>query len=354
MKKLYLYRNIDFKGNKHPNPYILNLKDALSFEFEIVNQNNNKIGVLEPYLYLFRAKFYYFNWIETLPQNKFGKLQAMLFYFFLLIAKAFKKKIIWTLHNKYAHNKEKNFWNDMMYKILIRYSNVIITHSEVGVTFIRDNYSGFHYKVKYFIHPLTSIKPVNFNEKKIYDFLIWGEVHVYKGISEFLDFIKDNLEMQQFKILIIGKCFDESYKIQIMQKLSNNTVYYDQYYNLQEISKFASQSKFILFTYNLTSVLSSGSLMDSISMGATVIGPNDCAFKDLAQHCFIYNYKSFADIPSIYNSHNLVRINYTADFNECCNNDLHKFYVENTWASFGDRLNETLNNILLPQLTVKN
>ena len=345
MKTLYLYRNVGFKNNKHPNPYIHHLKDALSLNFTIVNPNNNKIGVLEPFLFLFKARFYYFNWIETLPKNRFGKFQTIMFLIFLLLAKGLKKKIVWTLHNKYAHNEVKNFWNDLMYKVLICYANVVITHSEAGVNFIGEKSVNLKSKVKYFVHPLTAITTSDNSDFKIYDFLIWGEVHPYKGIAEFLDFVNHNPEMQHYKILIIGQCFDEKYKSQIISKLNTNIIYDDHYYGLEDIASFAGKSEFILFTYNLTSILSSGSLMDSISMGATVIGPNDGAFKDLGEHCFVYNYNHFSDLPVIYKNHIHVKNHYSVEFTEYCNEDFFEFYKENTWANFGKKLNEALNNI---------
>lgn len=338
MTNVYLYRRINFDYTRYPNPYIFNLEDSLSQYFNIVNKNDNKIGVADLFRYLFRTKIFFFNWIEILPQAKLGKFQVVIFRLFLVLAKISGKKVVWTLHNKYSHAVSRNYWTDVMYDILVKCSDLILTHSQAGISFVEAQYPAHAYKTKYIIHPVLEILPVPVARKKKYDFLIWGGIHPYKGIVEFLQFVKNSDEMRLFKILILGRCFNEEYGRIINENLSENVIYRDEFFEIEEIAKFASQSKFILFTYKLTSTLSSGSLMDSIRMRTMIIGPNDAAFKDLSSQPFVYTYNDFDELPQIYKQHAEV---------DGCMSDMEEFCSHNTWNKFGRKLFSELENIHL-------
>jgi beta-1,4-mannosyltransferase len=175
------------------------------------------------------------------------------------------------------------------------------------------------------------------NEKK-YDFLIWGQIQPYKGIIDFLTFVRSSEYMKSIKILIIGKCFDEEYKTELNKYLSDNITHQDKFYELEQISKFANQTKFILFTYKSNSLLSSGSLMDSIRMRSLVIGPNDGAFKDLSTFQFVKVYNNFEDIIGIHKNYLNVQ--------DSINLEIEEFCVNNNWDIFGDKLNAELIKIL--------
>ena len=341
MKNVFLYRRIDTDYNQYPNPYIVNLEKSLSLNFNIINKKNNKIGVFDLFNYLFRTDIFYFNWIESIPYNRFGKLQAIFFYLFLRLVKFSRKKVIWTLHNKYSHDKGKNFWTDFMYKILIDNSDLILTHSWEGRKFIKIKYPNAVFKVKYIVHPMMEVFPFVKEEKK-YDFLIWGSIQPYKGILEFLQFVNNSVEMKCFKILIIGKCDDEQYNFSILELLSENITYYNRFFKISDIAHFVNQSRFILFTYKTVSILSSGALMDSIRMRGSIIGPNDGAFKDLNQHPFIHTYDRIEELAEIYNKY---------QSENSFNNEITKFCRHNTWELFGEKLKMQLQSLDTLELT---
>src|SRR5690606_2642237 len=107
-----------------------------------------------------------------------------------------------------------------------------------------------------------------------YDFLIWGSIFPYKGIDKFLSYIKNNPQGRPYKILLVGKCFNQQYKEELSRLLTKEITFYDELWGLDKIAEYSRMAKFTLFTYHSNTVISSGSLMDAISMGSIIIGPN--------------------------------------------------------------------------------
>jgi beta-1,4-mannosyltransferase len=332
--RIYFYPKIDVEATQSPNPYILDFEQALRKHNTIVNEKNNNKGVLDFILFFRKTDAYIFNWIEDLPIYRLGKIQAVVFFFFLIAARLFKKKTCWVLHNKYSHFLQKNSWTDFMYDILMKYSDLILTHSKAGIRFGKDNYPEYAHKIKYLVHPVKEPIPGKETKEKEYDFLIWGTVHPYKGILEFLKFVEKEQALRSMKILIAGRCFDADYKAKIEAHLSPNVSFKDQFFDMNEIADWAARSNFILFTHKATSVLSSGVLMDSIRMSAKIMGPNQGAFKDLNHHSFIYTYDQFEDIPGLFE-----KARQEEDPDPSL---IRQFYLHHNWDSFADDFQELI------------
>jgi glycosyltransferase involved in cell wall biosynthesis len=330
MNTVYLYPKVIASEN----PYMKDLEHSMAVHYKIINKTPNNNGVADLFKYLLQADIYYFNWIESLAARRFGKIQIIAFVLFLIIAKCLKKKIVWTLHNKYAHDKSKNIWVDFMFRIMLKYSELIITHSQSGVDFVKERNQLWSKKTKYFIHPIRHVFPFNVdNQKYTYDFLIWGTIWPYKGVVEFLQFLKETGNTH-YKVLIVGICINEQMKIDLESYLTDNVIHMNNFYEMKDIAGFANQTKFTLFTYKPVSVLSSGSLMDSIGMGSAIIGPNTGAFKDLSSYNFINTYDTYSDIISFCNNSKLTGNSTLNEIKSFCN--------ENSWPLFGESLNKAL------------
>lgn len=329
MSKIFLYPKTDkFIGS--PNPYIANFITALSKNHTVVNKNAKNKGVLNLFRYLFKTDIFIFNWIESLSEKRNGKLQIVLFVIFTICAKITHKKIIWILHNKYSHHKKNDSWTDFMYRFIMAASDKIITHSESGREFVESNYPKFSKKVSVIIHPVSEMFKLETPTEKCFDFLIWGSIYPYKGIDKFLSHIKRSPKDLSFKILLVGKCFSPAYKEKIHGLLSENITFHDELFEMEEIAEFSRKSKFTLFTYQSESVISSGSLIDAIRMGATVIGPNHGGFKDLSHYSFMHTYDSFEEVF-------LIPGQYASDLIQEQEERL-KFCKENSWQVFIEKL----------------
>ena len=338
MANIYFYPKGDPKLDESSNPYTLNFEKSLSKNHTIVNKSINKKGVFDLFRYLLKSDIFLFNWIENIPYRRYGKFQVPIFLFIILIIKILKKKIIWILHNKGIHDIKNNNWINFMFFLMMRHSNLIITHSLEGIDFTKKKYPKFSSKVKFLMHPVTEVIPVNPELPQKYDILIWGVIHPYKGIIQFLKSFADSNESSLVKILIVGKCNDKEYKKHLTKYLSENIVHLDDFYDIEEIARFANQSRYILFTQKSDSVLSSGALMDSIRMGSNVIAPNFGAFKDLSSYGFMQTYDTYDGIIKILRNKEIgVKSN---------SQEIQNFCYENSWDYFIKKFDKELIKIL--------
>nr|MBI1231311.1 glycosyltransferase [Cytophagales bacterium] len=329
MANVFLFPlNQSSKGS--PNPYMTNFKNALKRKVTIVNEKAVHRGVLTLFFYLFRSDFFILNWIEFLSEKRFGIIQYRLFVVFCWISKILQKKIVWVLHNKGSHHGGSSSKTAYMFDILMNRADHIITHSYSGKEFVEKNYPAAVHKVEVIIHPVEPPFEDDFSKQKTYDMLIWGSLHPYKGVDRFLEFIRSSSEFDRFKMLIVGKCFNESYKEKIEAYLSDNITYRDEMLTIEDIAALAARTRFVLFTYKSETILSSGALMDTMRMDTQVLGPDYAAFKDLSSLSCITTYRTFEELPSIIKAY---------DETKTWNQEMReRFYKENNWNSFADKL----------------
>lgn len=329
MRRFYIYPKLDPTKLVSPNPYVKNLEKALESDYNIVNKYPIKYGIFELYRFFFRTDIYLFNWIEDLPSKRCGKIQSSLFILFLWIASFFGKRIVWVMHNIYSHTNMDHAWTKYLFRLMIKQSSVIITHSLEGVHFIENSFPEALTKVSYVIHPMDVLR-INSNENsKQYDLLIWGTVHKYKGVVDFLQYAVTS-DLRDKKILVAGICPDPDLNAELRSLQSENIIFLEKFFDLDEISNLASISHNVLFTYNSESILSSGSLMDTITMGSRIIGPDRGAFKDLKEHGFISTFTEYKEIVDLVNNSS---INNTE-----IKNRIKKFYNDNTWDLLNSKL----------------
>lgn len=339
---VFLYPKVDYQANESPNPYIHDFELAIRQHNTISNKGLLKTGVFELFSHLTRSDIYIFHWIENLKNKRFGKIQVLFFVAFLHLSKVLGKKKVFVLHNKYAHDTKKNFWTDLTFHLMMKHGDLILTHSKEGIAFGKQYFPQYAHKIKYFVHPIKSPLQPTARTSKQYDLLIWGSIYPYKGILEFLQFIKK--QSPNYKILILGRCFDTAYKKKLEACLTDQIHFEDKFLSIEELAKLAGQTKFILFTYHAKSVLSSGSLMDSIRMGATVLGPECGAFKDLKAYPFIQTYEHFEDILEKIKSYDQLEKG-TAE-------ELTAFCKQNNWEAFAQKLHLELKKLTAEDLVL--
>lgn len=333
MTRVFLYPlHHTFKGS--PNPYMHNFREAMEKQTTVVNANSVHRGVLNLFLYFFRTDVFILNWIEFLAEKRFGRVQVFFFLLFCKLSRFFGKKIIWVLHNKGSHHGGAEGITEHMFQVLMKRSNHIITHSNSGKMFVKENYPLAANKIEVIMHPVEPPFYESVSSEKIYDILIWGSIHPYKGIDQFLAFAKNSSQFGKYKILIVGKCFDPDYKEKILAYMTENVTYEDKVYSLKEISNFASKSKFVLFTYKSETIISSGVLMDTFRMDTQIIGPDYAAFGDLKMLSCINTYNTFEEISSVIDNYDSSN---GWDFAQ-----RERFYHENSWNSFANKVLDIL------------
>lgn len=295
MIKTYIYPTYTPSRDKSGNLYIKYFHEAFerNESYKVVN-HFWQIGITS-LLFNLDAKLIIIQWVDLIPGKRFGKIQFIFFLFTILIAHILGRKIVWLMHNKHAHNGKSHLVSIGM-KFMARMSTSVFAHSKDGIDFFDKMYPDYAGKCHYIPHPVYSQEIYETGEEK-YDFIIWGGIGKRKRIVEFLDACNKNPDLYKKKILICGYCGDKSYTEQIESKLTENISFINKFHSDEELRTMISQSKSILFTYDSSSMLSSGALIYSLNFNKPVVGPNAGNFKDLEGIVTCYN--SFDEIPTL-------------------------------------------------------
>jgi len=328
MKKVYLYPLTANTRNSVINPYVSNLKDALRSNFDVINAANpSNTGIFDIIKYLRKVDVVYFNWSEEVPENSLGRIQGV---FLLLLLQYLKRSpilIIWTLHNKSSHYSAYRRLKKMIYNQMLKKSDLIITHAKEGLDLIPDGKKAFFHH-----HPLNKsiVKPGQKNSFS-YDIIIWGTIYPYKGIHTFLKFLEHNSSIEKYKILIAGKIMTQSLagELRSYSEKYNKVDLMDGFVEKEKLIDLVQDSKIALFTYHSDSILSSGALMDSLTYGATIVGPAVGAFNDLRELDLIETYTDFNSLISVVDQELE-----SADENLSRQKKLSEFIVANSWDQF--------------------
>jgi beta-1,4-mannosyltransferase len=322
-KKLYLYPFTKATLRAGGNTYIPNLISHLSRHVEIVNTQTTSLGLLDVLIKMPKCDVLYFNWIEDVADKRFGALQVLLLGFILILAKTFNIKVVWFVHNKLSHKKTNRWLKKRVLELMKRYADCILSHSgELQI-------AGATQKIAVFHHPVEPYKPISSDVPYEYDLLIWGTVNPYKGVDAFLQFNRNNTSLNNFKILIAGKFVSKEYYEALHQLATPNITLQNKILSEDELITVFSKCRYVLFTYNSTSVLSSAALCKTLSYGKTIIGPAVGAFKELGAKGFIYNYTSFEELEPL-----LFQLEHeTLPLNQF---KLQEYIEQHSWERFSD------------------
>lgn len=337
MKSAYIYPFSSKDSNFGLyNPYIDDLIKSLSKYVTFKNYDKpSKKGIFDILWYITKIDYIFFNWIEKLPENKAGRIQTICLILLLPLLKLFRVKVVWTMHNKVSHRIEHVYWKKLIFKNMLKYSDVILTHSSEGITYGEEMIKGSGKKIHYFAHPIKG-RILKLSTEKKYDILIWGTILPYKGIDKFLDYIYQNKLENNYRILIVGKIPEKDYEEKLETYKSDNIIINKQFIEDSLLQQLISQSKIILFTYSQTSILSSGVLMDSLGYGANIVGPNVGAFGDLEKEGIINTYSDFPDMFRV------VEDQLNDNGKIIPQEKINQFFENNSW----DRFAENVSNLL--------
>jgi beta-1,4-mannosyltransferase len=328
-KKAYIYPITAYKHKLIPNPYLFNFAFSLENEIEFLNLNRpSKIGILDSFKYICKIDYVFLNWIEDIVDRRGGIFQYLYFVFLIIWCRLMKVKVVWTLHNKLSHYEKNQWLKRSIFRIMVRSSDHILTHSKEGISYYFSESHKQTDKIRYFPHPLEK-NFLHFNQNPTIDILIWGSVIPYKGIDVFLKFLYSKGLEKKYKIVIAGKIKPESYEKELLPFAGDCILIENRYVPTDEIKDFISNSKKVVFTYEKSSVLSSGILMDTLSYGGLVIAPNIGAFKDINDDFkIIETYENYDELLDILEKSLKHREDYLPE--------IEQFIEKNTWSAFAN------------------
>jgi beta-1,4-mannosyltransferase len=339
-RKIYLYplSSIDKKKGVY-NPYIDDLIKSLSEYFIIVNrQKPSSNGILDLIKYLPGTDYVFFNWIEKLPENRFGFLQTVMLYLLFPLFRLMNIRVVWTMHNKLSHSEQPEMLTKAIFRLMLKKSDTILTHSREGIRFGNEMVPGSGGKITYFAHPVKDRRGDRSNEK-LYDVLIWGTISPYKGIDHFLEYLHNNDLQNRYRILIAGKAVSKEYAGRLSMYENEFIRIRNEFISDSDLIGLINASHLVLFTYSKASILSSGVLMDSLGYGAKVVGPHVGAFADLAEEGIVKTFPGFEGLEdAIQSSLEASGLNEN-------NQKLNGFLSANSWDKFAEKIFHLLEKV---------
>lgn len=338
MIKAYIYprsANKNRKATDAYNPYRDNFMNSVGKYIDFVNRSKgSSTGLFHLIRYLPKINMVFFNWVENVPDKKYGYLQSIVLLLILRFKKLFRLEVVWTLHNKISHSSKNQYLKELLFMNLLKRSDIIITHAIDGIEFAEQLVPGSSAKFFYFPHPIVPFPEQDIKREKKYDLLIWGSLYPYKGIDTFLDYLKNNQGLEEFRIMIVGKASSDEFFERLRAYSNKHITIRNEYISNDELSDLFAQSRYILFTYNGESVLSSGALIDSIARHALVIGPAVGAFKELGKMGIIKTYTDFKELLEFLNSSkHQMQINIEK---------VNEFIEAHSWQEFASALQDRL------------
>lgn len=267
------------------------------------------------------------NWIENLPERRFGRFQAIFFFLFVVAKPLHRIKLVWTMHNKVSHSQLRRGWKSWLTATMLRRADLIFTHAQDGRAYAAEVMPGSEAKVRFFHHPVAEFTGDQHEEAEFtHDVLIWGAMRPYKGVPGFLEALRKAGAERRFRVLIWGRFSDPSEFDACMQLASDRTEIRNEFPSDEEVVAAHRTSRVIVFPYKAASVLSSGALMDSINSQAAVVGPDTGAFRDLHEAGLIEVYRDTDDIvPAI------ERAMETSRSGDALIERRKRFFAENGW-----------------------
>lgn len=324
--KYYIYPNYNPHKDPSSNKYLKFFNDSfIANELKIGNKNG-QLGIVS-ILFNLDSDIFILNWVDLIPFKKFGRIQFFIFILSVILLNLLNKKIIWVLHNKKSHLGE-SWFVDFGMNFIAKYSDKVLVHSSEGVDFYNKKFAfRYGYKAYHIPHPVYSSEIVAHKTVK-WDYIIWGRISPYKRIYEFLCFANQSDYFKDKKILICGSCSDGEYLDRIKSQLNSNIYFINKFIQEDELKYYIQKSRCILFTYNPSTLLSSGALIHSLNYNRRIIGPNVGNFTDLKG--IVDCYEKFEDIPDI-NIHTPIN-----------SFGISEYIINNTWVKVPLKIQEII------------
>ena len=326
-RSAYVYPNIPVDRMGSGNPYIQRLREALRAQGMEVEATASANAFADLIRKGSSSDLIILNWLEDLPSRRMGVLQSFILMAWLYIIHLRGTSLIWIKHNKVSHTQRWFGLRKMIQRFLRRHADHIIIHAYDEET------AGLE-KTVFLPHPCT-ITPSDIlvPDKKMepeIDLLIWGSLQPYKGVLEFLQSVEKDALLQTLRIHIVGKCPPDYWR-QLTAHAGTNIQLVNTFIGENEIRELFRRTRFILFTYNKKSVLSSGVLMDSLVACKRILAPDCGAFRDMAeQQQFVTLFSDLSDIAGLYRNN---VDNFILDHDA-----VSSFVAQNSWYRMAERI----------------
>jgi len=296
-------------GSKE-NPYQKLLKEFLEKEGLEVNIESGSgfFKILNAFK-RFKPYILHFHWMHVYIVSLSKKniilsfIKGIVFLLQIFYLKFFKKiKIVYTVHNLLNHERIHFLWEFIINFVAIRFFDDYIVHcEEAKSSFIKkyriskNRFSRIHViphgnYINYYPNNISKYearKKLGLEEKD-FVFLCHGFIRKYKGVEKIIDAFKD-LEIENKRLLIVGKIMDINEEKKIKEKIKNlNGVYLFPYFiKEQDMQIFYNASDVVVFSFK--DILTSGSVICAMGFKKPLILPFLGCLKEIPKINFFYN-----------------------------------------------------------------
>lgn len=234
------------------------------------------------------------NWYENLDKGmdfvkRIVKLIALII---------FRKKIVWTLHNKLPHNKKIGWLQKTLIYLLAIVSKKIVIHSLISVDSIVGYSKNVKSKIMHIPHPnyidmYGKYANRGFNKNGVLNLLFIGAIKPYKNIELLIDVIK-SFPPQKICLTIAGKPNSDAYKKMIEACVgSHPDIKLDlRYIDDSQLIAYIEWCDLLVLPYDIDSSLNSGTVILGFSYHRSTICPQIGTIEDLSNkdHVLAYSY----------------------------------------------------------------
>lgn len=317
-----------------------------------------KLSSLMSFSVINKCKVIHLNWYENFyDYHKFSATISFLKKFSILcIIKLFRKKLVWTMHNKQQHDSNNKAYSSLMFNLLVRWSDIIIIHSQISKDILIERYPRVREKlinkIQHIPHPnyinsYGKIISEQKNSNSSLEILFIGKIKPYKNIELLVDVVK-SINSDNIHLKIAGEISND-YKLRLENRING-------YKNISLESKFIpddyipyllSSCDLLVLPYDISSSLNSGTVILAFSYCKTVICPEIGTIMDFKNrdNILTYSYSSqdehFQQLYKRISEALLLKEQDECIFNKMGEN-MHKEVLEqNNYNYIKNKLNET-------------
>ncbi len=294
-------------ARKAANLYLPNLVNLLSKAYDVVGADELLSHYLLP---LFTCDTVHFNWIERVKgKNDFERMiscrarQAFVYYFALT-----GKNIVWTLHNKVAHDKATDVYSKKVMETVAKHASRIhlLCRESLDLPIVAP------YRDKCVVVPhgdyFNNYGRTGADLKKKFNIpedhkvlLFSGSIAPYKNIEILLEGFEKAVEetgKRDVTLLIVGKCSSKQYIDELnhaFEKTSDLVRFHIDYVANEELGDYLDLAEALVAPYDQRSSLNSGTFWMACSYHKPMIMPLIGSIKDNPNYDevgWFYNYDS--------------------------------------------------------------
>lgn len=273
------------------NDYLINMAQLLGEKYAVEGELAEPMHILT----MMKTKAIILNWAEEQLDKKM-KLQIWMY-------KLFGARCVWVFHNKFPHGAVQG--DRRMEKNMIWLANsvdCILLHAKSSAEYIPNG--RFNRKKAVFVPHImyeTKISCEQVDEiKKKYEikeddfvFSMFGFLKPYKHYEDGIEAFK-TLKLRNAKLIVAGSASSAEYAryLKSICEGFDDIILDIRYIPNMTLDAIIGISDVVMLPYDNESSMNSGVMIRAFSNAKTVVTPNICMAKDIAQYGFIYRYKS--------------------------------------------------------------